>query len=103
APFARAGLHVELKERVPDRLGEVAAREPIHRDARRQRVAPLTADGLALARRQRLDEGVEARIAVVLPVELLVGAMQEFLLAQKGAFVLGQEGEVDRRGLVPAA
>ena len=77
APFARAGLHVELEEGVPGRFGQILAGEPVHGDAGRERVAPLAPDGLALARRERLEERVEARVAVVLPMELLVGAMQE--------------------------
>ena len=79
APFARAGLHVEVEERVPGLLGQVAAGQPMHGDAVLQRVAALALDGLALARRQRLEESVERGVAGVLPMELLVGALQEAL------------------------
>ncbi len=40
---------------------------------------------------------------MVLPVELLVGAVQEAVPDQRQAFRLGQEGEVDRGGLALAA
>ncbi len=60
APFARAGLHVELEERVPHAFGEVRAGQPVDGDAVRQRVLALAADGLALARGERGQEGVEA-------------------------------------------
>ena len=51
APFARAGLHVELEEGVPGLFGQVLAGEPKHRDAGGKRAAPLALDGLALAGR----------------------------------------------------
>ncbi len=51
APFARAGLHVELEEGVPGLLGEVLAGEPVHGDTGGQRIAPLALDGFALAGR----------------------------------------------------
>ena len=103
APFARAGLHVELEEGVPGLFGQVLAGEPVHGDAGGQRVAPLALDGLALAGRQRLEERVEGGVAVVLPMELLVGAMQEAVADQRLAFRLRQEGEMDRGGLALAA
>ena len=69
-----------------------------------QRVAPLAPDGLALARRRAPPRKcVEGRVAGVLPVELLVGALQEAVLAEELPFGLGQEGDVDRGGLVPPA
>ena len=49
APFARAGLHVEREESVPDLLSQIGAGETVDSDAVRQRVAPLAADRLALA------------------------------------------------------
>ena len=50
APFARAGFHVESKECVPHAFGEVGAGQPMHVDARRERVGTLAPDGLSLAR-----------------------------------------------------
>ena len=69
APFARTGLHIEFEECVPHLFGEIAAGEPVHADAVCQRVVPLAADGLALARRQRAEEIVEAREARGFPSE----------------------------------
>ena len=46
------------------------------------------------------QEIVEGRVAVILPVELLVGALQEAVLAEQAPFGLGQEGDVHRRHLV---
>ena len=77
APFARAGVHVEREERVPRVLGDVAAGQPVDRDAGRERLAPLALDRLALARGERGEEVVEGGVAVIVPVELLVGALQE--------------------------
>ncbi len=103
APFARAGLHVEAKEHVPDVFRQFAAGQPMHADAVLQRLAALPLDGLALARRQRLEEGVEAGVAGVLPVELLVGAPQEALLGEVAALRLRHEGDVDGGRLLPPA
>ena len=50
APFARAGLHVEFEEGVPNVFREIAAGQPMHSDAVFERLAPLALDGLALAR-----------------------------------------------------
>ena len=96
APFARAGVHVEGEKGVPDRFGEIGAGEPGHLDAGRQRLLALAADGLALARGERGQEVVEAGIAGILPMELLVGALQEAALAERAPFRLGQEGDVGR-------
>ena len=60
APFARAGLHVEREERVPDAFGQIGAGEPVHLDAVFQRARALAPDRLALARRERAEEIVEA-------------------------------------------
>ena len=101
APFARAGVHVEVEEGVPDVFGEIAAGEPVRADAfRRQRVLALAADGLALARGEADEEIVEAVVARVLPVELLVGALQEAALAERAPFGFGQEGDVGRRQII---
>src|SRR5690606_12479250 len=70
APFARACLHVEGEEGVPDRLGQVGSGQPVHAYALWQRVAPLAPDRLALARSKRLEEVVETAVAGIRPVEL---------------------------------
>ena len=99
APFARAGVHVEGEKGVPDRFGEVGAGEPGHLDAGLKRLLALAADGLALARGEAAKEVVEAGVAGILPMELLVGALQEAALAERAPFRLGQEGDVGRRQL----
>ena len=103
APFARAGLHVEREEVVPHRFGEVAAGEPVHGHAVRQRLMALAAYGLALARGERGEEFVEARIALIFPVELLVGALQESEFAEETKFRLSRERHVNARGAFDAA
>ena len=59
------------------RLGDVRAGQVLDGDPGREGVATFLADGLALAGGEGGEEVVEARVAVVLPVELLVGALQE--------------------------
>ena len=53
--------------------------DPLDGDAVRQRVPPLAPDRLALARGERREEILEAAVAVVEPVELLVVPPQETL------------------------
>ncbi len=102
APFARAGVHVELEEGVPHAFGQVRAGQPVHLDAGRERVLALAANALALARGEAGEEVVEAGVAVILPVELLVGALQEAARAERGPFRLGEEGDVRGRQIVAA-
>ena len=89
APFARAGVHVEGEESVPDAFGQVAAGEPLHLDAVLERAGALAPDRLALARRERREEIVEGRVAGILPMELLVVALQEAVRAEQVPFGLG--------------
>ena len=63
----------------------------------------LAADGLALACRERRKEFIERGIAGILPVELLVGALQETEFAEEAKFRLGGEGDMDTGGAVDAA
>src|SRR5262245_5045570 len=95
-PFARAGLHVKLEERVPHALGEVGAGEPMHADAGGERILALAPDGLALTRGERRQERVERVVAGILPVELLVGALEEAAAPEQLPFRLGREGDVHR-------
>ena len=76
APFARAGVHVEVEEGVPGVLGDVAAGQVDDLQSAGQRVAAFAADRLALARGERVEEVVEVAIALVDEVELAVGARQ---------------------------
>ena len=75
----------------------------MHADAVRQRVLAFAADGLALARRERGEEIVERRVAGVLPVELLVVALQESEFAEKAEFRLGRKGDVNAGCVVDPA
>ena len=97
APFARAGLRVESKEGVPRTLGEVGAGEPLDLDAAGERVAPLAADRLALARSERAEEILERREAAILPVKLLIVAPEKAALAEQRPLRFRHEGNV-RRG-----
>src|ERR1700722_11318908 len=96
APFARAGLHVELKEGVPGIFGDVAAGKRVNRDACRQRLAPLALDRLAVTRIEGGEEILEAAITLVMPVELLVGTLQEALFGEKFPLGFARERHMDR-------
>ena len=98
APFARAGFHVEVEEGVPHAFGEIRTGQPMHADAGRERVRAFAPDGLALARGERRQERIEAGVAGVLPMELLVRALEVAARAQQVPFRLGREGDVNRRG-----
>src|SRR6185437_14040926 len=75
----------------------------VHLDAVLERLFAFAPDGLALARRERAEEVIEAAIAGILPVELLVGALQEAELAEETVFGFGRECDVHARGAVDAA
>ena len=63
----------------------------------------FAADGLALACGKRCEEFVEAAVAGIFPVELLVGALQESDLAEEAEFRFGREGDMNAGGVVHAA
>src|SRR5262249_26925063 len=94
APFARTRVHIKGEERVPMRLGEVGARHPIYLDAILQRASPLAAYGLSLSGGKCAEEIVEALIAVVAPVELLIVALQEAKPAGKLPLLLCGKSDV---------
>jgi hypothetical protein len=56
-----------------------------------------------VARVQRRQEVVEARKALIVPVELLVGALQEAVLGEQLPLGLAREGDMDGGGLADAA
>jgi hypothetical protein len=62
-------------------------------------VLALAADHLALARGQRAEEGVERRVAGVLPVELAMGALEIAARAEQLPLRLGREGHMDGGGV----
>src|SRR5262249_42978918 len=98
-----AGFHVEGEEVIPHIFGEIAAGEPLHVDAVLERVLAFPPDGLALTRRECAEEVVEAVVARVFPVKLLVRSLQEANFAQITVFVLGCECDVHAGGAVNAA
>src|SRR6476620_5224743 len=98
APFSRAGIHVEVEEGVPMRLGEVAARHPFDVDAAALRLPPLFADGFALSRGEPVEKVIEACIVFIPPMKLLVGAHEKAELAGEAPFLFGEEGEMQRGG-----
>jgi hypothetical protein len=93
-PFARSGFHIERKEGIPDRFGQIAAGQPMHLNPRPQRLLALTPDGLAFAGGQPIQKIVEARIPCIVPVKLPVCALQKASPAEQPPFRLGQKGEV---------
>src|SRR5205085_2071043 len=50
----------------------------------------------------RREEILERAVAGIVPVELLVGALEEPALAEQAPFVLRREGDVNRGGLAQA-
>jgi hypothetical protein len=68
----------------------------VHADAGRERVRAFAANDFALARGERRQERIESAIAGILPMELLMGALEEAALAQQFPFRRGGEGDVDR-------
>ena len=64
-----------------------------------QRVAPLALDRLAMARIEGGEEIVEGAVALIVPVELLVGALQEAMFGEKFPFGFAGKGDVNRGGL----
>jgi hypothetical protein len=97
ARFARPGIHVERVEGIPYGLGQIGAGQPFDSDAGGERFFALAADDLALARIERGEEILERRVAVVLPMELLVGALQIAARAQRLPFGLRQKRHVRGR------
>jgi hypothetical protein len=78
------------------RLGQVAPGDPFDLYPAFKRRASLAPDRLALAGSERAQEVLEAGIALILPVELLVGAFKQAQLAGKLPFLAREEGEVQR-------
>src|SRR3546814_15723855 len=70
APFAVGGRHVELEEGVPVARLDLAAAQGPEADAALCHPAALLLDGLALARGEGREEGIEVGVAVVQPVVL---------------------------------
>src|SRR5262249_59564630 len=90
APFARARFHVEVEEGVPRAFGEIRAGEPMHADAGRERVRAFASDGFALARGERRQERIEGGVAGILPMELLVRALEVAARGEQIPFRFGR-------------
>jgi hypothetical protein len=88
---------------IPYVFGEITAGEPMHVDAILERILAFASDRLALARGKRDEEILEAAVAGILPVELLIGALQESEFAQEAVFGLGRERDMHPRSAIDAA
>ncbi len=97
APLARSRIHVEREERVPVGFRDLASAQPHDLKARAQCFLALLAHRLALAGCERAQEIVEALVAVVGPVELLIGALQVAQHAEPLPLRRGQERRVRAR------
>ena len=64
-----------------------------------QRFASLALDRLAFARGERVEEVVEGRVVRVLPMELLIVALEVAELAEKPPFVFRCERDMHRGGV----
>jgi hypothetical protein len=58
-------------------------------------LAALALDGLAVARVQGGEEIIEGVVALIVPVELLVGPLQEAVFGQELPLRLARKGDVD--------
>src|SRR5437899_5505913 len=78
------------------------AGEGVDLDAAGEGGLALLADGLALARAERGKEIVEAGVAVIVPVKLPAGALQETGGAEALPLALRRESDVQRGHFVAA-
>ena len=69
----------------------------MHADAMGERVRALAADRLALARGHGREECVERIVTGILPMELLVGALEIATPPEQVPFRLGEEGDIHGR------
>ena len=95
-PLAAAGRLVEGVEGVPVALLDLVSRERPDREAGVRDRLPFPANLLALARGEGREEVVEAAVALVEPVELDAGALQQPGVPHQGELGLGGEGDVQR-------
>ena len=94
APFARAGVLVELPKRIPMFRLDLIAGEGFNRTAKILRLQTFFADVLALARTERCEKAIEISIAVVLPMELLAFARHQPQFFCRRCLGLGAKGDV---------
>src|SRR5262249_6555995 len=93
-PFARAGFHIESKEGIPDRFGQIAAGQPMHLNTCPQGLLALAPDGLALAGGRRTKKILEARIPSFVQVKWPVCALKKASPAKQPPFGFGQKREM---------
>ena len=96
APFARAGILIERPEGVPIRLAKIRAGDASNAQPV-QRGGAFLADRLALARCERVQKSVEARIAPIAPVELHALPNQPAGLFEQRDLFRRDEGRMRRR------
>src|SRR4030067_2383481 len=83
------------------RLGEVATRHPFDLDPLAKRLMAFRPDRLPFARGEAPQEILEAPIALVQPMELLVGPLEEADVAGELPFLAREEGDMQRRDAEP--
>src|ERR1700744_5320533 len=74
SPFSATGVHIELKEAVPMRFGDITAGEPVEGDPFIRHRRALLAQIFALGGRQLAQELAEIAVAAIAPVKLPVRA-----------------------------
>src|SRR5579885_1132739 len=94
SPLARTGFHVEGEEGVPDLLGEIGTVEPVDVNACGQGLLAFPPNGLAFARGQAREKIVEGGIVQIVPVELLIGALEKATAAEHAPLAFRQESDV---------
>src|ERR1700730_809813 len=103
APLARARLHVKLEEGVPNAFGKVRAAQPVDADSGGKRIIAFTPDSFALARGQRRKKVVEAGIARIFPMELLMRALEIAARAEELPFAVRWKCHMHGRGIASSA
>ena len=88
APFAAASVTIEGIKRIPRITGQGVAGQRDDLDIVLGCFAAFLLDSLALARRQARQKVIEGVVAVIFPMKLNTGALQEALLAQQFPFGL---------------
>ncbi len=80
------------------RFRDVGAADALDGDAVAERLGAFLAHRLALARGEGGEEIVEGGVAVVVPVKLLIGALEEAGVAERLPLAFVEEGDVQRGG-----
>ena len=100
APFPRAGVLVEMPERIPVFGPDLVSGEPHDLAAETLRRGAFLADVFTLSRRQGRQERIKIGIVRVLPVKLLGDAVQQPDLGPDLGLLRRAEGDVQRRHLI---